>query len=193
MATSTLGFLSPFLAGKTTSSSLSPYSIRFFHLPQTPANSSTVRAVTSATVSQPSTGKPLRGIMRPRRVSPEMQDLVGVPEISRTQALKQIWAYIKDNNLQVKLVLSSSLTLCSDIKPVVLESWYLFFFPVIFYFSDMGCVFRGNFNLWIRLSFRWQNEFASCAFILSLKLIAGNAALLTCLTRMSILINTAYE
>ncbi|KAF7840756.1 SWI/SNF complex component SNF12-like protein [Senna tora] len=59
-----------------------------------------LRTVTSATVSEPATGKPLRGIMRPRRVSPEMQDLVGVPEISRTQALKQIWAYIKENNLQ---------------------------------------------------------------------------------------------
>jgi len=38
--------------------------------------------------------------MKPRPVSPEMQDLVGVPEISRTQALKQIWAHIKEHNLQ---------------------------------------------------------------------------------------------
>ncbi|KAJ1381638.1 SWIB/MDM2 domain [Sesbania bispinosa] len=58
-----------------------------------------VRAVTSSTVSQPSAGK-IRGIMKPRKISPEMQDLVGVPEISRTQALKQIWAYIKGNDLQ---------------------------------------------------------------------------------------------
>ncbi|KAK6916360.1 SWIB/MDM2 domain, partial [Dillenia turbinata] len=41
-----------------------------------------------------------RGIMKPRRVSPEMQDLVGVPEIPRTRALKLIWAYIKEHNLQ---------------------------------------------------------------------------------------------
>ncbi|MBA0655155.1 hypothetical protein Goklo_007670 [Gossypium klotzschianum] len=27
-------------------------------------------------------------------------DVVGVPEIPRTQALKQIWAYIKEHNLQ---------------------------------------------------------------------------------------------
>lgn len=38
--------------------------------------------------------------MKPRRVSPEMQALVGVPEIPRTQVLKLIWAYIKENNLQ---------------------------------------------------------------------------------------------
>ncbi|KAK1395114.1 hypothetical protein POM88_014170 [Heracleum sosnowskyi] len=41
-----------------------------------------------------------RGITKPRPVSPEMQDIVGVPEIPRTQALKLIWAYIKQHNLQ---------------------------------------------------------------------------------------------
>lgn len=39
--------------------------------------------------------------MKPRPVSPEMQDVVGVPEIPRTQALKRIWAYIKEHDLQV--------------------------------------------------------------------------------------------
>ncbi|KAK7253196.1 hypothetical protein RIF29_37719 [Crotalaria pallida] len=60
------------------------------------------RSVTSATTvsSQPSPPEKTRGIMKPRRVSPEMQALVGVPEISRTQALKLIWAHIKANNLQ---------------------------------------------------------------------------------------------
>lgn len=43
-----------------------------------------------------------RGIMKPRRVSPEMQAFLGgVSEISRTQALKEIWAYIKQHDLQV--------------------------------------------------------------------------------------------
>lgn len=42
-----------------------------------------------------------RGITKPRPVTPEMQDIVGVPEIPRTQALKLIWAYIKQHNLQV--------------------------------------------------------------------------------------------
>ncbi|OAY84048.1 Protein TRI1 [Ananas comosus] len=44
--------------------------------------------------------RPPRGITKPRPVSPAMQALVGVPEIPRTQALKLIWAYIKQNNLQ---------------------------------------------------------------------------------------------
>ncbi|KAJ0076961.1 hypothetical protein Patl1_35313 [Pistacia atlantica] len=60
-----------------------------------------VRTVTLATASKPATGKrEPRGIRKPRPVSPEMQALVGVPEIPRTQALKQIWAYIKEHNLQ---------------------------------------------------------------------------------------------
>ncbi|XP_008790042.2 protein TRI1-like [Phoenix dactylifera] len=41
-----------------------------------------------------------RGITKPRPVSHELQVLLGVKEIPRTQALKQIWAYIKENNLQ---------------------------------------------------------------------------------------------
>ena len=61
-----------------------------------------VRTVTSAAAPKtPATGqREPRGITKPRRISPEMQALVGVPEIPRTQALKQIWAYIKEHNLQ---------------------------------------------------------------------------------------------
>lgn len=40
------------------------------------------------------------GIMKPKRVSPEMADFVGAPEVSRTQVLKLIWAHIKERNLQ---------------------------------------------------------------------------------------------
>ncbi|XP_073005409.1 upstream activation factor subunit UAF30-like [Typha latifolia] len=54
-----------------------------------------------ASDSPPPAGKRQpRGITKPRPVSPAMQALVGVPEIPRTQALKLIWAYIKQNNLQ---------------------------------------------------------------------------------------------
>lgn len=87
------GVFSSILPPETTlrapTASLSPHGLRM------------LRTVTFATVSQsdPPTRK-IRGIMKPRKVSPEMEALVGVPEISRTQALKQIWAYIKDNNLQ---------------------------------------------------------------------------------------------
>ncbi|XP_042413182.1 upstream activation factor subunit spp27-like isoform X2 [Zingiber officinale] len=40
------------------------------------------------------------GITKPRPVSPQLQAVVGEVEIPRTQALKKIWAYIKENNLQ---------------------------------------------------------------------------------------------
>ncbi|KFK39989.1 hypothetical protein AALP_AA3G315600 [Arabis alpina] len=59
--------------------------------------------VTYAMVSSEPTAtkkKVPRGIMKPRPVSPEMQDVVGLSEIPRTQALKRTWAYIKENDLQ---------------------------------------------------------------------------------------------
>ncbi|XP_020093078.1 uncharacterized protein LOC109713422 isoform X2 [Ananas comosus] len=54
----------------------------------------------SAVAAEAEGKRPLRGIMKPRPVSPAMQALVGVPEIPRTQALKLIWAYIKQHDLQ---------------------------------------------------------------------------------------------
>ncbi|KAF3435520.1 hypothetical protein FNV43_RR22609 [Rhamnella rubrinervis] len=102
MAVST-GLFSTFIPGETASLSMpfSTSSPTLFHS-QPPANMSAVRFPTLATASrQAATGKgELRGIMKPRRVSPEMEALVGAPEISRTQALKLIWAHIKQNNLQ---------------------------------------------------------------------------------------------
>ncbi|XP_042507264.1 upstream activation factor subunit UAF30-like [Macadamia integrifolia] len=73
--------------------------------PPSPATICTVRLVTSAAASSKpassSTGKRQpRGITKPKPISPAMQELLGVPEIPRTQALKQIWAYIKKHNLQ---------------------------------------------------------------------------------------------
>uniref|UniRef100_A0A7N0TVL7 DM2 domain-containing protein n=1 Tax=Kalanchoe fedtschenkoi TaxID=63787 RepID=A0A7N0TVL7_KALFE len=69
------------------------------------ASSSRRRAgllVTSATTAKtPASGKrEPRGITKPKRVSPEMQAFLGVQEIPRTQALKEIWAYIKQHGLQ---------------------------------------------------------------------------------------------
>ncbi|KAJ3706016.1 hypothetical protein LUZ61_009721 [Rhynchospora tenuis] len=57
-----------------------------------------VRAAVSAKET-PAPKQP-RGIMKPTPISPELQSFVGAPEISRTQALKVIWAYIKEHNLQ---------------------------------------------------------------------------------------------
>ncbi|KAF2320967.1 hypothetical protein GH714_032245 [Hevea brasiliensis] len=60
-----------------------------------------MRTVTCATVSsQQQKERRPRGIMKPRRVTPEMAEFVGASEISRTQTLKLIWAYIKEHNLQ---------------------------------------------------------------------------------------------
>ncbi|KAI3445912.1 hypothetical protein Pfo_002577 [Paulownia fortunei] len=69
-----------------------------------PANMRVLRPVTISAAAKPATeankSEP-RGIRKPRRVSPEMQAFLGgVPEIPRTQALKEIWAYIKQHNLQ---------------------------------------------------------------------------------------------
>ncbi|XP_021714406.1 upstream activation factor subunit UAF30-like [Chenopodium quinoa] len=54
----------------------------------------------SACATTPSTTRKPRGIMKPRPITPALQEFVGAPEISRTQALKVIWAHIKANNLQ---------------------------------------------------------------------------------------------
>ncbi|CAN6303444.1 unnamed protein product, partial [Urochloa humidicola] len=44
--------------------------------------------------------KRVTGITQPKPVSPALQAIVGLPEIPRTEALKRLWAYIKQHNLQ---------------------------------------------------------------------------------------------
>ncbi|XP_057493752.1 uncharacterized protein LOC130779193 [Actinidia eriantha] len=97
---------SSILAGETASlsksSSLS--SLRFV-VPSVPSSQVNLRAVTTASskaAAATETGKrEPRGITKPRRVSPEMGAFLGgVSEIPRTQALKLIWAYIKQHDLQ---------------------------------------------------------------------------------------------
>ncbi|GMP38494.1 hypothetical protein CsSME_00009716 [Camellia sinensis var. sinensis] len=107
MATMSLGVFSSFLGGETASlaksSSLSSSSL-WLGVRSLPTSQANLRAVTSATASKPWTAtqkREPRGIMKPGRVSPEMQAFLGgVSEIPRTQVLKQIWAYIKQHNLQ---------------------------------------------------------------------------------------------
>ncbi|XP_016444247.1 protein TRI1 [Nicotiana tabacum] len=95
-----LGFFSTFSAVETASFfKSSSSSVRLG------GNLPSVRMATFAASSKPATTEPKkrepRGIMKPRRVSPEMQAFLGgLPEIPRTQALKFIWAYIKQHNLQ---------------------------------------------------------------------------------------------
>ncbi|GAB4853454.1 hypothetical protein Ancab_017644 [Ancistrocladus abbreviatus] len=95
------GEMKPFLNSAGVSSS----PMRLVFPPQPLTNIRTVRNATSAASSKPATAvtgnREPRGIMKPRRVSPEMQAFLdGVTEIPRTEALKLIWAYIKQNNLQ---------------------------------------------------------------------------------------------
>ncbi|KAF9619630.1 hypothetical protein IFM89_007951 [Coptis chinensis] len=80
-----------------------------FAVPKTHfTNARTVRFSTFAATSKPASAvagstsgkREPRGITKPRPISPAMQELLGVTEIPRTQALKQIWAYIKQHNLQ---------------------------------------------------------------------------------------------
>ncbi|KAF5203941.1 SWIB/MDM2 domain superfamily protein [Thalictrum thalictroides] len=89
--------LSTFVSVSLTRSSSSLTTLRL-------ANVRTVRLATSAAATPKpatTTGKrEPRGITKPKPISPAMQELLGVTEIPRTQALKQIWAYIKQHNLQ---------------------------------------------------------------------------------------------
>lgn len=61
-------------------------------------------AAAPAAVSSPSStaAKPKHsGILKPIPVSLAMRKFLGVPEISRSQAVKKIWEYIKGHQLQV--------------------------------------------------------------------------------------------
>ncbi|PSS19247.1 Upstream activation factor subunit spp27 like [Actinidia chinensis var. chinensis] len=105
-----LGVLPSFLGGesslltKSSSPPTPPSCLRLGGVHLVPSSPVNLRTVTAAAASKPAseTGKrEPRGIMKPRRVSPEMQAFLGgAAEIPRTEALKQIWAYIKQQNLQ---------------------------------------------------------------------------------------------
>ncbi|KAK6159242.1 hypothetical protein DH2020_006556 [Rehmannia glutinosa] len=96
-----LGVFSSFLPVEKVSFSNSSYSAI---IRPVPANMRVLRSVTISAAAKPTTEtkkREPRGIMKPRRVSPEMQAFLGgVSEIPRTQALKEIWAYIKQYDLQ---------------------------------------------------------------------------------------------
>lgn len=94
-----LGALSGFLLAETApigNLSTSP------NVAVVPATLRVLRPLKVYAASKPATeikSRAPRGIMKPKRVSPELQAFLGgVPEIPRTQALKEI---IKRHNLQV--------------------------------------------------------------------------------------------
>ncbi|XP_062214515.1 upstream activation factor subunit UAF30-like [Phragmites australis] len=77
-----------------------------FAPPRRVAAAPVVRAAAASSKSPaeaaPSAPKKKRatGITLPKPVSPALQAIVGAPEIPRTEALKRLWAYIKQHNLQ---------------------------------------------------------------------------------------------
>nr|GMD08762.1 protein TRI1-like [Ipomoea batatas] len=100
-----LGMFSGFVTGETATllkPSGSPSSVRLAAPPF--ANLQPARTVSLAASSNPASEtkkSPVRGIMKPRRVSPEMQAFLGgVAEAPRTEVVKQVWAHIKQHNLQ---------------------------------------------------------------------------------------------
>ncbi|KAG8645549.1 zinc finger CCCH domain-containing protein 44 [Manihot esculenta] len=104
MAISSVSFTSFFFPKDVSFLNPSPSSCSLPPASPYPATLRVMRTVTCATVSpqqqQQQQERRPRGIMKPRRVTPEMAELVGASEIPRTQALKRIWAYIKEHNLQ---------------------------------------------------------------------------------------------
>jgi upstream activation factor subunit UAF30 len=81
-----------------------------------------------------------RGIMKAGPISPALQTFLGVPEASRSGAVKQIWSYVKSQNLQVPPTLLLSLSL----SPFTSMYWFVFlisfkgFVFVLRCFSFMG-------------------------------------------------------
>ena len=52
-------------------------------------------------MTQPSTGNmKANGLTKPMKLSNDLADIVGKNEASRSECVKQIWAYLKKNNLQ---------------------------------------------------------------------------------------------
>ena len=41
-----------------------------------------------------------QGLTKPMKLSPELAEVVGKKEASRAECIKQLWAYLKKNNLQ---------------------------------------------------------------------------------------------
>uniref|UniRef100_A0ACD5X7F2 Uncharacterized protein n=1 Tax=Avena sativa TaxID=4498 RepID=A0ACD5X7F2_AVESA len=71
--------------------------------PRRTSSTVAVRAVSKSPATAAAAPKKKRaatGITMPRPVSPALQAVVGAAEVPRTEAIKRLWAYIKQNNLQ---------------------------------------------------------------------------------------------
>ncbi|PWA99610.1 SWIB domain-containing protein [Artemisia annua] len=100
-----LGLLPTFLANKTPSPTKYPScSLRLVSSASSKPFHAKMRTfITYATASNPTAEpkKRLTGITKTRKVSPELKDFLGgKEEVSRSIAIKEIWAYIKEKQLQ---------------------------------------------------------------------------------------------
>merc|ERR1712179_867593 len=50
--------------------------------------------------SSPEKPKKITGVMKPIKLSADLAAIVGTKEASRAECIKQLWAYMKKNNLQ---------------------------------------------------------------------------------------------
>lgn len=62
------------------------------------------------------------GILKAVQVSPTLAGFLGMSETSRAEAVKQIWAYIKLNNLQVTLI---------SLLFLLIWSFFFFFYSIV--------------------------------------------------------------
>ncbi|KAL6575552.1 hypothetical protein OROHE_000929 [Orobanche hederae] len=73
--------------------------------PATKKPSSTAAAATKSPKKAKVKKPAISGIMRTSPISPTLQSVVGAPEVSRVEAVKKIWEYIKLHNLQLYMSL----------------------------------------------------------------------------------------
>lgn len=64
------------------------------------ATTNTAKAPPLASASSAAKASASTGIRKPVPVSPVLSKFVGAPEVSRTDAVKKVWEYIKLHNLQ---------------------------------------------------------------------------------------------
>lgn len=102
------------------------------------------------------------GIMKPRPISPELQELVGAAEMARTDVIKAVWAYIKENNLQVE----SFNSVWSFFFPVWRLSWDFQLGGSKFY--DYLFTAIANFEAWFRASPIVKEKKSKSCFVLTL-------------------------
>lgn len=92
------------------------------------AAAKTSAATATGTVTK-ARGRPT-GILKPQLVSPALGEFLGTKEVSRSDAVKKVWEYIKNNNLQVGFI-------CSLVNVMSFDAVFIF----VFYVFAIECGF----------------------------------------------------